>query len=152
MIGSYKGHKIKTCDGVSSNRKFIHLHGSEKQKKMHIKDQPKPLYDWDNITYKTLADEDRPPIFFISDPPHLIKCVRNCWSNSYGHNWTRNMYVSECMLYFVVIPTLTFIDEWAEHKLETFCGLVPKSLPQWNTGTITYTKDQVGACKANILL
>ena len=49
-----------TCDGASANRKFLKLHKS-------LKGSP----------YKTknpYANEDH-PIFFISDPPHLIKTV-----------------------------------------------------------------------------
>ena len=69
-----------TCDGASANRKFLKLHNSSK-----------------GITYKTknpYANEDR-PIFFISDPPHLIKTVRNCWANSHSHSCTRNLWVSK---------------------------------------------------------
>ena len=68
-----------TCDGASANRKFLKLHK-----------------DSQGITYKTknpYADEDR-PVFFISDPPHLIKTVRNCWANSHSHSCTRNLWVS----------------------------------------------------------
>ena len=70
-----------TCDGASANRKFFKLHKSST----------------DDIIYKTInpyAGEDR-PVFFISDPPHLIKTVRNCWANSYGHSWARNLWVSD---------------------------------------------------------
>lgn len=68
-----------TCDGASANRKFLKLHKSSKE-----------------LTYKTenpYANEDR-PIFFVSDPPHLIKTVRNCWANSHSHSGTRNLWVS----------------------------------------------------------
>ena len=56
-----------TADGASPNRKFFSMHKSPGQ----------------SLTYKTInpyAKEDR-FIFFISDPPHLIKTVRNCWSH-----------------------------------------------------------------------
>ena len=71
-----RGFKViaLTCDGASANRKFLKLHKSSK-----------------GPTYKTknpYPNEDR-PIFFISDPPHLIKTVRNCWANSHSHNGTR---------------------------------------------------------------
>eukprot|EP00731_Ephydatia_muelleri_P010173 Em0005g759a len=68
-----------TCDGASSNRTFMKLHQSG-----------------DNLTYKTInpyANEDR-PLFFISDPSHLIKTVRNCWANSYGHSYTRKLKIN----------------------------------------------------------
>ena len=47
---------------------------------------------WYTNTINPYADQDR-PVLFISDPPHLIKPVWNCWENSYGHNWTRNLWV-----------------------------------------------------------
>ena len=89
-----------TCDGASSNRAFLKLHHSN---------------DDSSITYKTTnpyADEDR-PIFFISDPPHLIKTVRNCWANSYSHNWTRKLWVScncSCMCIVTLLVCLIRSD------------------------------------------
>lgn len=68
-----------TADGASCNRKFFKMHKTE----------PK------SIPYKTAniyADEDR-PIFFFSDPPHLMKTVRNCWSNSFAHSYARKLWV-----------------------------------------------------------
>lgn len=65
-----------TCDGSSVNRKFFKLHAR--------KDEA--------ITYKTTNPfaPDKRDLFFISDPPHLIKTVRNCWASS-----KRVMWVSE---------------------------------------------------------
>ena len=33
------------------------------------------------------------PLFFISDPSHLIKTVRSCWANSYCHSYTRKLNI-----------------------------------------------------------
>ena len=47
-----------------------------------------------DVTYRTLnimADEER-YIYFISDPPHLIKTARNCLSNSLSGRCTRRMW------------------------------------------------------------
>ena len=69
-----------TADGASPNRKFFRMHRN-----------PKDIIP----TYKTpnpFAQEKR-SIFFISDPSHLIKTVRNCWSHS-SWNGTRLMTVS----------------------------------------------------------
>lgn len=70
-----------TCDGASCNRKFLKLHKSSSE---------------ESITYKTKNpfSVDGRPIFFISDPPHLIKTVRNCWANSHAHTNTRQLWVS----------------------------------------------------------
>ena len=60
-----------TADGLSVNRHFFKLHGEE------------------SLVYKALnpyADEQR-YIYFISDPPHLIKTVRNCWANKKRNLW-----------------------------------------------------------------
>lgn len=72
-----------TADGASSNRKFFRMH---KQASNGDED----------IVYKTVNvySPDNRPLFFISDVPHLVKTVRNCWSNSFGHSFTRNLMVS----------------------------------------------------------
>ncbi len=67
-----------TADGASPNRKFFNMHKVSGAK----------------LTYKTknpYAKDDR-SVFFLSDPPHLIKTVRNCWSHS-GNSGTRHMEV-----------------------------------------------------------
>jgi hypothetical protein len=68
-----------TADGASCNRKFFKMHGTEK------------------FPYKTvnIFSREKRPIYFLSDVPHLIKTVRNCWSNSHGHTMTRKLEVSE---------------------------------------------------------
>ncbi|SMN01853.1 hypothetical protein SPONN_126 [uncultured Candidatus Thioglobus sp.] len=73
-----------TGDGASPNRKFFRMHGEKGA-----------------ITYKThnpFADpKENRPLFFVSDPPHLVKTTRNCWSHS-GYNGTRLMSVSFAFL------------------------------------------------------
>ena len=63
------------CDGLAANRKLFRLHNAV----------TKPT----DITYKVknpYADDGR-YLYFICDPPHLIKCVRNAWSNSKRLLW-----------------------------------------------------------------
>ena len=71
-----------TGDKGSCNTKFFRLH--------------KKVYESDlEITYKVpnpYSTEKR-DIYFISDVPHLIKTVRNCWSNSFCHNQARALWV-----------------------------------------------------------
>ena len=69
-----------TADGASSNRKFFRMHRGP--------DDASPTYK----TRNPFAQEER-FIYFICDPPHLIKTSRNCWSHS-GWNGTRHMTVS----------------------------------------------------------
>ncbi|WAR11615.1 hypothetical protein MAR_025795 [Mya arenaria] len=52
-------------DSASSNSKFLRLHNFEGNDK----------------TYYTVNPHDyKRKIFFISDPPHLLKTTRNCFS------------------------------------------------------------------------
>ena len=71
-----------TCDGASPNRKFFRMH-------LGFSDE---VNDTD-VVYKTknLFAPGR-YIFFISDPPHLIKTARNCLSNSGAGRATRFMW------------------------------------------------------------
>ena len=60
------------CDGLAANRKLFRLHNPDL-----------------DIVYKTpnpYCDDGR-ELFLISDPPHLIKTVRNAWCNSKHHLW-----------------------------------------------------------------
>ena len=67
-----------TADGASSNRKFFGMHGRK-----------------EDLVYNPFADpKENRPLYFISDPPHLIKTTRNCWSHS-DPNGTQLMTV--CM-------------------------------------------------------
>ena len=72
------------CDGATPNRKFFKVH-----------DQLNPhLYRIEN----PFVEDDR-YIYFVSDPPHLLKTARNCFSNSFSHRRSRtlrnnNKYIS----------------------------------------------------------
>ena len=63
-----------TCDGLSANRRFFKLHGSGSAALTVHK------------VFNTYSADKR-SIFFFSDPPHLIKTVRNCWSSSKRLLW-----------------------------------------------------------------
>lgn len=62
-----------TCDGLSVNRRFFKLHGKDKT-----------VYKVNN----PYAEDER-FLFFFSDPPHLIKTVRNCWASNKRLLWVR---------------------------------------------------------------
>ena len=73
------------CDGATPNRRFFELHCLPEG----INVSP------DGVTYWAINRYDRSKkIYFICDPPHLIKTLRNNFENSHGHNNTRNLYVS----------------------------------------------------------
>jgi tRNA nucleotidyltransferase (CCA-adding enzyme) len=64
-----------TCDGAAPNRKFFRIHTQTTKKT--------------SITYKTknpYSEDDR-DIYFISDPPHLLITIRNCFSNNKHLLW-----------------------------------------------------------------
>jgi hypothetical protein len=71
-----------TCDGASPNRRFFKLHQLPQQ----INDST--VYCTDN----PFAVGENRYLFFISDVPHLIKTIRNCFANSYSHNKTRKLW------------------------------------------------------------
>jgi len=83
-----------TGDGASQNRKFFRMHKLVYSCKLHS-DSAEPM----TITHKVknpYSKEDRYLYFFV-DVPHLIKTVRNCWSNSFGHSYTRALWVSKIL-------------------------------------------------------
>ena len=63
-----------TCDGASTNRRFWQLHSEES-----------------GVVYKVPNVYASEPCFlyFISDPPHLIKTIRNSWNNRKRKLWVR---------------------------------------------------------------
>ncbi len=68
-----------TADGASCNRKFFRMHRSK---------------DGFYKTHNPFADpKEKRMLYFISDPPHLLKMTRNCLSHSDGSTGTRWMMV-----------------------------------------------------------
>ena len=61
-----------TCDGASTNRRLWSLHGKDRD----LSDRG-VLYKVPNV----YAPEPSRYLYFISDPPHLIKTTRNCWAS-----------------------------------------------------------------------
>lgn len=71
-----------TFDGAAPNRRFLQLQCP------HSRPSGSILHKVNNPYAGTETCE----IFFFSDPPHLIKTVRNCWSSS-----ARSLWVSQSM-------------------------------------------------------
>ena len=71
------------CDGASLNRRLWKLHSESKE----------PVYRVPNV----FASEGKRFLYFISDPPHLIKIIRNSW-----YNKKRRLWVRQCV--FSLIP------------------------------------------------
>jgi len=66
------------CDAAVQNRKFFKLHGLDTE-----------------LTYKTKNPYSGDDIYFISDPPHLLKTARNCFANSDAHSKTRSLWFKQ---------------------------------------------------------
>ena len=86
-----------TGDGCSANRKFFRMH----RLAAGNTDSTKPTHKIKNPYSK----EER-FIYFFVDVPHLLKTVRNCWSNSFGHSHSRALWVGHffqmCLLNFTL--------------------------------------------------
>ncbi|KAL5510548.1 hypothetical protein EMCRGX_G006110 [Ephydatia muelleri] len=70
------------CDGLSSNRKFFRLHDADSKTPVN------------KVINPYAHDGDRRYIFFLSDPPHLMKTTRNCWANPKRKLWCNGMDIS----------------------------------------------------------
>ena len=68
-------------DGLPANRKFFRLHDTCSSTAVYKVINPYP------------HDEDKR---YMSDPPHLVKTVRNCWANKKRKLWVRNTCIM-CM-------------------------------------------------------
>ena len=66
-----------TLDGNSVNRRLIKLH------------QPSA-----DIIFKVLDpySEEKRYLFFFSDPPHLVKTIRNCWQSKHCSLWVSTKF------------------------------------------------------------
>lgn len=67
-----------TFDGASVNRRLVKLHDTSRN----------------SFTYKVrnIHAPDTRDLYFISDPPHLIKTTRNCWSSKCRTLWVSKEY------------------------------------------------------------
>ena len=59
------------------------------------------------------TSEDR-PMFFLSNPPHLMKTTRNCWVSQKRNLWVSNIYP----LVLTVVTFLCGLAEWEGDYVE----------------------------------
>ena len=74
------------ADGASANRRFFRLHSIDEYKKSGV------TYLAPNVCR---APGDK--VYFIADPPHLLKTIRNAWYNSQSKK-TRHLIVSHVLI------------------------------------------------------
>ena len=79
------------CDGLAANRRLFTMHGG-------------------SFTYKTANpySADNRFIYFFSDPPHLIKTVRNAWANPKRPMWLSSIIHSYVYMYISYTPCINF--------------------------------------------
>ena len=88
------------CDGASCNHKLWKLHDQSK----------KLLYRVPNI----YAAEGKRYLYFISDPLHLLKPIRNSWYNKKRKPWVNNIL----MCYLILIDWQYLVDLYEEETLK----------------------------------
>ena len=74
-----------TADGASVNRKVFRMHGERNK-----------------LTYKSLnifSDEQR-DILFFSDPPHLLKTIRNALASTSRKLWVSDIFITCLVVYY----------------------------------------------------
>ena len=71
-----------TFDGAAANRRFLKLMGSEK------------------VLFKVINKYslEKRPLFFFSDPPHLLKTTRNCLASKARHLWVSTFCTCQSMV------------------------------------------------------
>ena len=117
------GFKVRglVSDGATPNRKFywMHLHFDKDNQKDGVT-------NWTGNRYAS-----NKKLCFFSDPPHLVKTLRNNWENSHRHLNTRNLLVSNDIVMlsgnkFILYRTLS-----VKMKIINFCTF-KLILPQEN--------------------
>ena len=82
------------CDGLAANRRLFRLHN--------------PMATEVYKVANPFATDGR-QLYFLSDPPHLIKTVRNAWCNSKRRLWVSVLhyicmpFISDMYIYYVVL-------------------------------------------------
>ena len=66
-----------TADGASPNRALLRIHFPKEAREEYLYRTPNPF------------STDNRLIYFFSDPPHLLKTIRNCMASSKRHLWVR---------------------------------------------------------------
>ena len=75
-----------TCDGASDNRRLFSLHDTASK-----------------MVYKTrnVYSKEKDTIFFFSDPPHLIKTIRNCFQR--GKLWVSTLHLVILFRFWIIL-------------------------------------------------
>ena len=100
-----------TCDGGSPNRRLFQLHLTEDTDKKKIIHKAKNMF-------KSNPSEPT-DILFFTDPPHLLKTIRNCFENPNRKLWVSiNIYST-----YIMHPCISAV-QWQRNKVAAHCGSV----------------------------
>lgn len=92
-----------TCDGATTNRSCINMH----PKYVPTEDDDwydRTLPDEDLVhTTTNVASPDLRPLFFIVDPPHWLKTLRNAFANSNFHKNSRHLWNGEPITWELIV-------------------------------------------------
>lgn len=88
------------CDGASTNRSCLKMHPRYQRSvaEMDFDDEDDDVYEDENdVVFCTtnLASSNLRPLYFIIDPPHLLKTIRNAFANSFCHKKSRRLWNKE---------------------------------------------------------
>lgn len=89
-----------TLDGYSANRRLMSLLADETEEKVKYK------------TVNAFAQSTDRCIFFFSDPPHLLKTLRNSFANPQKNLTVNKFLFSQIMHYFIKNTTFRFLEKW----------------------------------------
>ena len=78
-----------TCDGLSANRRLFSMHGRDAGTINRVENP---------------YSADCRPFFFFSDPPHLVKTVRNAWENQKRQLWVSNTVIHPNIVFIIIFP------------------------------------------------
>ena len=73
-----------TCDGLAANRQLFRMHAPKESKEL--------VHKASNPYCKEVRN-----VFFFSDPPHLLKTIRNCLCNKSRNLWVRISTLVVCV-------------------------------------------------------
>ena len=84
-----------TCDGLAANRRLFRIHNIERSAEFAHK-IPNPY-----------SSEPR-FILLFSDPPHLLKTVRNCWASKQRHLWVSSIVIKIIIMHNTTVYILFY--------------------------------------------
>ena len=79
------------CDGLAANCRLFSLHQSG---------STTPIY---KVLNPHAHDGEKRYLFFLLDPPHLMKTVRNCWANYKRRLWVSILCIHDTHTKFDII-------------------------------------------------